>query len=163
MATRNLIELLRRLELAGVEFVVVGGMAGVMRGAPIVTADLDIVHHRDPRNVRRLLEVLGAIDARFRHDHRRLKPDESHLIGPGHALLLTTLGPVDILGEVAGAEYRALLADSTRMSLDESVQVSVVTLERLIQLKRSAGRPKDYAAIPLLEATLQVAKESQSG
>ena len=36
-------ELLRRLSDAGVEFIVVGGAAAVLHGAPITTEDLDIV------------------------------------------------------------------------------------------------------------------------
>jgi hypothetical protein len=38
--------LLARLCEAGVEFIIVGGAAAVMQGAPITTNDLDIVHRR---------------------------------------------------------------------------------------------------------------------
>jgi hypothetical protein len=44
MASRNLVELLRCLVRGNVECILVGGMAGVMRGAPVVTADVDVVH-----------------------------------------------------------------------------------------------------------------------
>ena len=46
---------------AGVEFVVVGGMAAVLHGAPLVTGDLDVVPRRDPPNVERLLGVLRDV------------------------------------------------------------------------------------------------------
>lgn len=59
----------------GVEFVVIGGMAGVLHGAPIATKDLDIVHRRTPENIARLLGVLRDIDAVKRADSRRLRPD----------------------------------------------------------------------------------------
>lgn len=36
---------------AGVELIVVGGLAAVLHGAPVVTFDLDIVHRQTPENV----------------------------------------------------------------------------------------------------------------
>ncbi len=42
----------------GVEFVVVGGVAAVLAGAPISTFDLDIVPARSPANLARLLSAL---------------------------------------------------------------------------------------------------------
>ncbi len=159
MANRNLIELLRLLEAAGVEFVVVGGMAGVMQGAPVVTVDIDIVHRRTTENVARLLGVLEGIDARYRSDPRGLAPAKSHLLGPGHQLLGTRLGPLDVLGEVAGGGYEELLGDSVRLRLKEDLSVNVLGLARLIELKRAAGRPKDLAALPVLEATLALLRK----
>jgi hypothetical protein len=46
---------------AGVEFIVVGGTAAVIMGAPVVTFDIDIVHRRTPENVDRLYEFLIRI------------------------------------------------------------------------------------------------------
>jgi hypothetical protein len=64
-------EVLRRLAANDVEFIVVGMMAGVLRGAPLLTADLDLVHRRSADNVSRLLGVLAGLDAIYRHDPRR--------------------------------------------------------------------------------------------
>jgi len=55
-------ELLRRLAANEVEFVVVGMLAGVLRGAPVLTVDLDIVHRHSPENVARLLQVLDGLE-----------------------------------------------------------------------------------------------------
>ncbi len=55
MQPRSIEELILALVAEGVEFVVIGGMAGVLHGAPIATKDLDIVHRRTPENVGRLL------------------------------------------------------------------------------------------------------------
>ena len=38
-----------------VEFILVGGLCAVIHGAPIVTMDMDIVHHREAENIERLL------------------------------------------------------------------------------------------------------------
>jgi hypothetical protein len=82
-------EILLRLADAGVEAIVVGMAAAVIQGAPTMTWDLDVVHHRTRDNVERLLSVLNDIDALARGDSRRLRPNASHLLGPGHILLET--------------------------------------------------------------------------
>lgn len=71
---------------AGVSFIVVGGAAGVILGAPIVTLDLDIVHHKAPENIDRLLAWLIENGAHHRFDlaNRRLPPTREQLAGNGH-------------------------------------------------------------------------------
>lgn len=50
------------------EFVLVGGMAAILQGAPIVSFNLDIVHRRSPENVARLLVWLLSRGAFHRLD-----------------------------------------------------------------------------------------------
>jgi hypothetical protein len=147
-------EVLRQLARNDVEFIVVGLLAGVLRGAPVMTADLDIVHRRTADNVARLLRVLAELDAVYRHDARRLRPAESHLLSPGHQLLATTHGDLDCLGTVgAGRGYEDLVDHSPALDLGDGLSVRVVDLPTLIELKEQAGRPKDLAVLPLLRAT----------
>ena len=90
---------LRALHDAKVDFIVVGGVAAVLNGAPVYTYDIDVVHSRDAANIARLLPVLEALDAVFRmQPERRLKPNESHLASAGHLNLITRYGPLDLLG-----------------------------------------------------------------
>jgi hypothetical protein len=149
------VEILRRLAASQVKLIVVGMAAGVLRGAPVTTVDLDIVHSRHPDNVARLLRVLGDLDATYRHDPRRLRPAESHLMSPGHQLLATTYGHLDCLGTVGeGQSYEDLLAKAPAMDLGDGLLVHVIDLPTLIELKEQAGRPKDLAVLPVLRATL---------
>src|SRR5882724_5212721 len=84
--------LIAELCTAGVEFIVVGGAAAVIQGAPITTNDLDIVHRRTPENVARLLAVMLQLDATIRYDttsptegyarRQRCSPDEDRSISP---------------------------------------------------------------------------------
>jgi hypothetical protein len=130
-------------------------MAGVLRGAPVMTADLDIVHRRSPQNVARLLRVLAGLEAIYRHDPRRLRPAESHLMSPGHQLLTTTHGDLDCLGTVGeGQGYEDLVGRAPELDLGDGVAVKVVDLPTLIELKERAARPKDLAVLPVLRATL---------
>jgi hypothetical protein len=151
-------EILGALAAGEVDFVVVGMTAGILQGAPVSTLDLDIVHARSAENVARLLRVLAALDATYRHDARRLRPQESHLRGPGHQLLTTALGDLDCLGTIAGDRgYHDLLPDTVTFELGDGARVRVLSLPALIAAKERTGRPKDLAVLPLLRATLDEA------
>lgn len=83
MQPKSIEALIVTLAEEGVEFVVIGGMAAVLHGAPVVTKDLDIVHRRTPENIAKLLAILHSVDAHQRADSRRLPPTESALSGRG--------------------------------------------------------------------------------
>ena len=152
-------EILRLLAANEVEFIVVGMTAGILHGAPVTTLDLDVVHRRSPENVARLLRVLVGIDAVYRHDPRKLRPQESHLIGPGHQLLTTAYGDLDCLGTIGeGFGYEELIEQTVTMSLSGGLTVRVLSLPALIEAKERAGRPKDVAVLPVLRATLDELK-----
>jgi hypothetical protein len=149
--------LLAKLCDAGVEFIIVGGAAAVVQGAPITTNDLDIVHRRTPENVARLLEVLLKLDATMRYDlaNRGLRPTAEMLAGKGQINLSTSLGPIDPLCELdEGIGYEELLAHSQSV-IDEGRPLRVLDLPTLIAVKAKAGRPKDRIVLPILIATLQ--------
>jgi hypothetical protein len=142
---------------AGVEFIVVGGAAAVLQGAPITTNDLDIVHRRTPENVARLLELMLQLDAIMRYDFARrgLRPTAEMLAGKGQINLSTVLGPIDPLCEVdAGRGYDELL-DHCESVVEDGRRLQVLDLPTLIELKTKAGRPKDRVVLPILIATLQ--------
>lgn len=148
---------------AGVEFIIVGGAAAVLQGAPITTFDLDIVHRRTPENVARLLEVLLQLDATMRYDFARrgLRPTAEMLLGKGQINLSTSLGPIDPLCELdAGQGYDELLAHA-RSLVDEGRTLRILDLPTLIVVKTKAGRPKDRMVLPILIATLQERDKAQ--
>jgi hypothetical protein len=150
---KEALEVLARHE---VDFIVVGGVAAVLEGAPISTFDLDIVHDRSPENVARLLAALADLDARYRDlAGRILRPEARGLEGEGHHLLLTRCGPLDVLGRIGhGHGYHELIADSTVRQLGE-YSVHVLGLEALIRTKLEAGRDKDRAVLAILRRTLE--------
>jgi len=142
---------------AGVDFIIVGGAAAVIHGAPITTVDLDIVHRRTPENVQRLLLLLHELDATMRYDfaNRGLRPTAEMLSGKGQINLSTTLGPLAPLCELAeGQGYDELLPHS-RSVPDEGRTLRVLDLPTLIAVKTKAGRPKDRVVLPILIATLE--------
>ena len=155
--TGRLVELLARLEAEDVDFILVGGMAAVLHGAPITTQDLDIVPLREAGNISRLQRVLADLNARYRGQPsgRIIRPTDEALAGAGHNNLMTDLGPIDVLGELApGQGYDQILPHTTRMT-DGSVCLNVISLEKLIEVKTEAGRAKDRLVLPILMKLLK--------
>jgi predicted nucleotidyltransferase len=155
-------ELIKQLSGAGVEFIVVGGAAAVLHGAPITTEDLDIVHRRNPENVARLRTLLDELGAHVRElANRRLPPQESALLGEGHVLLSTRLGPLDCLGTlIDGRGFEELVSHSESIK-DEGVEFLVVDLPTLIELKTKTGRAKDRLMLPVLVALAEQLDDSE--
>lgn len=154
MASARYVETLRLLVGAEVEFIVVGMAAGILQGVPATTLDLDVVHRRTPENVERLLAVLRTIHAVARGDQRRIAPGPTHLLGPGRILLETDHGDFDCLGTVDTDKSFDDLLPLSRLLAFEQAEIRVLDLPSLIEVKRRAGRPKDLALLPVLEATL---------
>src|ERR1700730_4026777 len=146
---------------AGVRFLVVGGLAAVLNGAPINTWDLDVVHSRDAANIARLLPVLENLDAIYRiQPERRLRPTESYLVSPGHQNLVTRYGPLDLLGTIGrNLSYEDLLPHSVEMDIGDGIRIRVLDLETLIAVKEELGGEKDRAVLPTLRRTLEEKKK----
>jgi hypothetical protein len=71
-------------------------------------------------------------------------------------LLETDLGDLDCLGTVDnGRGYEDLLSSTVSLELSPGKSIHLIDLATLIEVKRRAGRPKDLAAIPVLESTLE--------
>ena len=146
-------EILRALIEAGVDFIIVGGVAATLAGSPLTTRDLDLVYAIDQQNIDRLLEVLQRIDARYKDPAgRRIVPDASKLAAIKVNLLQTNLGDLDLLRAIGdGQDYPALLPRSVAYDLDGMV-VRAIDLATLISAKEFADRPKDRYALPFLRA-----------
>ncbi len=148
---------LGHLVASGVDMILVGGLAAVAQGAHITTHDVDIVHRRTEENVHRLVEALLAIDARYRGrpDGDVLRPTVEILLGPGHSLLQTRFGPLDVLGAIEGGrDYDALLPDSLELDFGGQ-RLRILDLATIVALKRTSTRFKDQQMLPVLEATLR--------
>ena len=161
MQSTRLLQTLRSLREGGVDFILVGGLAAVLNGAPVHTYDVDIVYAREPANVERLFRVLNQIDTIFRaQPERRLKPSESHLRAGGHLNLLTSYGPLDVLGGIGeNLSYQELIQHSSELEVGDGIRIRVLNLETLIALKEQLGGEKDQAVLPVLRRTLAEIKK----
>jgi hypothetical protein len=145
-----------------VEFIVIGGVCAVLHGAPVTTFDLDVVHSRTPENLNRLLSTLTDLNAFYRgQGARRLTPGLSHLASTGHQLLMTNLGPLDLLGTITGdLDYNDLLPHTVILAVKKDLQVRLLDLETLISTKEATGRDRDKAVLPILRQTLEIRGQS---
>jgi hypothetical protein len=152
----DLTTLLERLLAADVEFVLVGGLAAVVQGAPLTTFDVDVVHRRTDENVDRLMAFLTSVGARYRNrPSPPLLPQRNALLGPGHSLFMTDLGPLDALGAIeGGADYDHLLPESLSVPIGGRT-VHVLSIAKIVDLKRASSDPKDKLRLAVLEAVLQ--------
>ena len=153
-ARADFLAIIRTLNRHGVDFIVIGGIGAVLHGAPIDTFDLDAVHSRVPANVGRILAAFDSLEARARF-RPELRPDASHLSSPGHQLLMTRYGPLDLLGSAGIYTYEDLLPHAVETELTRSLTVRVLGLDWIIRLKEEAGAEKDLAVLPILRRTLE--------
>ncbi|MDI7267563.1 MAG: hypothetical protein QME96_06185, partial [Myxococcota bacterium] len=134
----DFLAILRALSGHHVEYIVTGGVCAVLHGAPLATFDLDIVHSRTPENLERLRAALAGLGAYYReHAARRPVPQTSHLAGPGHHLLMTRAGALDVPGEVGRHRgYDDLLGRTVTAEIEPGLRIRALSLPALIALKK---------------------------
>ena len=146
--------IIRLLGRHRVRWVLIGGLAAITHGAPLVTQDVDICYARDDQNLERLAASLAEVHVElrgadpglpFRADVRTLRA--------GDAFTLTTdVGWLDLLGTPSGTTGFDDLARTADVFDLFGQRVLVASVEDLIRMKRAAGRPKDLLAIEELGA-----------
>lgn len=145
--------LLRTLAAAEVEFIIVGGVAAAAHGSSRLTRDLDVIYRRTPDNFSRLVRSLAGHRPYLRGAPPGLPFQwDVETIARGLNFTLTTdLGAIDFLGEIPGGTYDTLRGFTETMTLF-GIPCLCLTLEKLIDVKRAAGRVRDLEAVAELEA-----------
>lgn len=148
-------ELLRRLTDAGVQFVVVGGLAvnawGVVRG----TKDVDVVVAPDNDNLKRLADVAVAAGGHVQQGAAFLGTPisiASAMAAGDQVPIETDLGRLDVVQGLDGIpDYEDLRAQATEAEV-LGVRVPICSRDHLTAMKRAAGRTRDLADLEDLEA-----------
>ena len=146
--------LIRTLADAGVEFILVGGVAATVHGSTRLTRDVDVVYARSSENIERLAQSLRPLDPYL----RGAPPGLPFVWGAAtiqrglNFTLSTRIGDIDLLGELTGGGgYDALLSHTVTVRIFDR-DVRCLDLDTLIRVKRAAGRPRDIEAVAELEA-----------
>lgn len=141
--------LLKALDRHGVDFVLVGGLAGIAHGSSYPTYDLDIAYSRDRPNFERLVDALRDIGVRLRGAPADLpfQLDAATLANGANFTFDTEYGSFDILGDVAGIKSYDELRRGSKVEEVFGIQVRVASLDHLIAMKRAANRPKDQLMV----------------
>ena len=150
----NVGKVVRLLAENRVRFILIGGAAANVYGSARHTEDIDVVYDRSPENVERLVTVIRPFRPTLRGAPEGLPFvwDERTIKSGLNFTLSTSLGAIDLLGEVAGGGTYENLEKDTETIHVFGVDCLCVTLDALIRLKRAAGRRKDLEAIAELEA-----------
>lgn len=137
-----------------VKFILVGGLAAVVHGSARLTQDIDVVYARTPANLRALAQALADHQPYLRGVPPGLpfRWDAETLQRGLNFTLTTRLGDIDLLGEIAGGGgYGELRPHAVQLRLF-GCRVLCLGLDKLIEVKRAAGRPRDLEAIAELES-----------
>lgn len=145
----NLEPLFKALDRHGVDFVVVGGVAGLAHGSSYPTYDLDVAYARDTGNMRRLVLALAEIGVTLRGAPADLpfQLDARSLENGANFTFETEFGSFDILGDIAGVKSYEELRNASVPEWIAGVDVRVASLDHLIAMKRAANRVKDQLMV----------------
>jgi hypothetical protein len=153
----DLAALIRALNGGEVEFIVVGGVAAVAHGSARLTQDLDVVYSRSNENLTRLAAALRPLLPYLRDAPPGLpfNLDMETLRAGLNFTLTTSIGDLDLLGEITGGgNYEALLPHTVDLEVFDR-KILFLNLEWLIKVKRAAGRPRDLEVIAELESLIE--------
>ncbi len=129
-----------------VDFILIGGIAAVVRGSARPSFDVDIAYARDRRNLERLVAALRDLGAKL----RGAPPDVSFLLDAetlergSHFTFETRFGSLDVLHDPDGAPpYPELVRGAASPEEVEGHRIRVASIDHLIAMKEASGRPHD--------------------
>jgi hypothetical protein len=137
--------ILERFARAGIDFVVIGGVAGAVHGSAFGTFDLDLAYGREGDNLERIAEVLGELGATLRGvpADPPFELDARSLAAGGNVTFSTPLGSVDLLAYPEGAPPYERLRDSATVIQIAGYPIRICSLDHLIAMREATGRPRD--------------------
>jgi hypothetical protein len=159
-------EMFACLNRHGVRYVLIGGLAAVLHGSPLLTLDVDICPSTEPSNLERLAAALREMEARLRTpdvaEGVRFPCDSTFLANVQLLNLVTRFGDLDLSFRPSGTEgFSDLFRGAVEVNL-RGLRVAVAALEDVIRSKEAANRPKDLRTLPVLRRLLEEIKKRQN-
>ncbi len=132
-----------------VKFIVVGGAAAIAHGSSRLTQDLDVVYERSAQNLSALAAALGDYKPYLRGAPPGLpfRWEAATLQRGLNFTLVTSLGDIDLLGEIPGGGTYADLKNGAIEIEISGATCKCLSLDQLIRAKRAAGRPRDLEVL----------------
>jgi hypothetical protein len=134
---------LEALRQEGIDCILIGAMAAVRHGAPLMTVDYDFWVRLPERQYVHLLAIVqrqgGTVRARTLYE-------------------LSDGTQVNVVFRPDGLKSFGSEWKHCEVGRLEGVPLRILPLNRVIASKRAAGRGKDIAVLPVLERTLRLAK-----
>ena len=135
-------ELLRRLNDAHLDFIVVGGVAATIHGVAEPTRDLDVCIRLNAATWKQVAQVLEPLNPRFALTIDTFK----------NLYALTDLGRLDFITDVAPLGGFDQLIQHVELFEIDGMELKVLSLRALIQVKEHVARPKDLEVARALRA-----------
>ena len=141
----NYTDMLKCLNAAGVDYILVGGWAVNLYGYIRATVDLDIWILADRENARRVYAALCEFGAPM----SEIKPEEFAEDG---IIFQVGVAPcrIDIITRISGVSYAEAVQRAVSKEID-GIPLKVISIEDLIANKKASGRTKDLADVEVLE------------
>jgi hypothetical protein len=152
--SRDFFNLLERLVNAGVDFVIIGGFAGVVHGCTYVTQDIDICCDFRPSTLFCIQKAISDINPvhRMTPSRKKLELTEQTCSQFKNLYLDTDIGQLDCLSFIDGlGDYSEVKRESELIEV-EGMKMSVLSVDALIKTKKSMNRLRDKEALLQLEA-----------
>ena len=148
------LNLVDRLRDNDVEFVIIGGLAGIIHGTTRTTQDIDICCKFTPENILKLFDAIKETHPVHRMNPNRpvLELNSNNIKDFKNLYLDTDIGQLDCLNEVQGiGDFDEVFKNAITINIDER-NYKVLSLDALIRAKKSLDRPQDKHDVIQLEA-----------
>jgi predicted nucleotidyltransferase len=144
----HLLRIMRAMREAGLEAILIGNAGAAMQGAPVTTDDFDFFYRLSSQSSKKIARFAGILGASARTPYY---PTSAMIRVVGSRPRIQ----VDLLGVMHGVRsFEGLRARATGVTVGGE-RLLVASLADIIKSKQAAGRPKDMAVLPVLEATLR--------
>jgi predicted nucleotidyltransferase len=133
----DLIDLLRALNGAGAEYLIVGGYAVAIHGKIRATKDVDVFVGTDPTNAKRVWHALAAFGAPLADLKAEdlTRPETFFIMG-------RPPNQIDIITTIDGVTFERAWSNRVETTFGD-VRVNYIGKEDLMANKAAAGRPQD--------------------
>ena len=160
--SNDFVNLLERLVNNGVDFVIVGGFAGVAHGCTYVTQDIDICCDFSPANLLSLQKAISDLNPvhRMTPNRKKLKLSDTTCAQYKNLYLDTKKGQLDCLSFIDGLGDYSRAKQESELIKVEDMKIRVLKLDALIKSKRALNRPRDKAAILQLASIKRLRKKA---
>lgn len=149
-------EILAALERHYVDYVLIGGLARVLRGTGELTRGVDICPSFSATSIRRLGEALDELHAR---DGRTVPKLDEQLLARRPLLALSTgAGPLNIVGAPAGAPngFVDLRRGATKEDLGYALRPLVASTPDLARMAAALSRDEDLPRLRQLRRIIEL-------
>lgn len=165
----SIAQVFRALNESGARYLVAGGLAVVAHGYLRLTMDIDLIIQLGRENLTRALEALRALGyrpkapvdiAEFSYPEIRDRwINEKGMVVFQLVSDVHRSAPIDVFTQEP-FDFDAVYAAAPRREVDDGVEIRVVPLAQLIEMKERANRPKDQVDLLYLRKLLRDAADA---